>query len=55
VLLYLLSADAAKADRAEALIVSAALRAGCRTLHAEDMQHGQFIDHRLTIRNPIAD
>jgi len=37
----------------DALIVSSALLAGCRTLHSEDMQHGQVIDRQLTIRNPF--
>ena len=37
----------------DALIVSAALLAGCKTLHSEDMQHGQVIERRLTIRNPF--
>jgi predicted nucleic acid-binding protein len=38
----------------DALIVSAALLAGCKTLHSEDMQHGQVIERQLTIRNPFA-
>ena len=38
----------------DALIVSAALLAGCKTLHSEDMQDGQVIDRQLTIRNPLA-
>jgi predicted nucleic acid-binding protein len=38
----------------DALIVSAALLAGCKTLHSEDMQDGQVIERRLTIRNPFA-
>ena len=38
----------------DALIVSAALLADCRTLHSEDMQDGQVIERRLTIRNPFA-
>jgi predicted nucleic acid-binding protein len=37
----------------DALIVSSALLAGCRTLYSEDMQHGQVIDRQLTIRNPF--
>ncbi len=37
----------------DALIVSSALLAGCRTLHSEDMQHGQVFDRQLTIRNPF--
>ncbi|MBN8508777.1 MAG: PIN domain-containing protein [Burkholderiales bacterium] len=38
----------------DALIVAAALLAGCRTLHTEDMQDGLVIERRLTIRNPFA-
>lgn len=38
----------------DALIVSAALLAGCKTLHSEDVQHGQVIDRQLTINNPFA-
>ena len=38
----------------DALIVSAALLAGCKTLHSEDMQGGQIIERRLTISNPSA-
>ena len=37
----------------DALIVAAALRAGCKTLHSEDMQHGQVIEKKLTVRNPF--
>lgn len=37
----------------DAIIVSAALLAGCTTLLSEDMQDGQVIDGRLTIRNPF--
>jgi predicted nucleic acid-binding protein len=38
----------------DALIVSAALLAGCATLHSEVMQDGQIIEQRLTIRNSFA-
>lgn len=38
----------------DALIVSAALLAGCRTLHTEDLQDDQVIERQLTIRNPFA-
>lgn len=34
-------------------IIAAALAAGSRELLSEDMQHGQVIDGRLTIRNPF--
>lgn len=37
----------------DALIVAAALRAGCDTLYSEDMQDGLAVDGRLTIRNPF--
>lgn len=38
----------------DALVVAAALEAGCETLYSEDFQDGQKIDARLTIRNPFA-
>jgi predicted nucleic acid-binding protein len=38
----------------DALIAEAALLAGCKTLHSEDMQDGQVIERQLTIRNPFA-
>lgn len=37
----------------DALIVAAALLAGCDTLYSEDMQHGQVFEGRLTIINPF--
>ena len=37
----------------DALVVSAALMANCKTLYSEDMQDGQVIERRLTIRNPF--
>jgi predicted nucleic acid-binding protein len=37
----------------DALIVAAALQAECRELYTEDLQDGQVIDGRLTIRNPF--
>ena len=37
----------------DALILAAAIEAGCTTLYSEDMQSGQTI-HKLTIRNPFA-
>ena len=36
----------------DALIVASALEARCTILYSEDMQEGQLIDRRLTIRNP---
>lgn len=38
----------------DALIVAAALEAGCGVLYSEDMQSGQIVAGRLTIRNPFA-
>lgn len=37
----------------DALILAAALEAGCETVLTEDMRDGQVIDGRLTIRNPF--
>ncbi len=37
----------------DALIVAAALEAGCTRLYSEDLQHGQQVE-QLTIRNPFA-
>jgi len=37
----------------DSLIIAAALLANCNTLYSEDMQHGQIIDARLTIVNPL--
>ncbi|MGH9348024.1 MAG: PIN domain-containing protein [Vicinamibacterales bacterium] len=37
----------------DALIAASALETGCRTLYSEDLQDGQVIDGRLTIRNPF--
>ena len=38
----------------DAMIVAAALEAGCTTLWSEDMQDGRVVVGRLTIRNPFA-
>jgi predicted nucleic acid-binding protein len=38
----------------DALIIVSALEAGCRTLYSEDLQSGQVVGDRLTIRNPFA-
>ena len=38
----------------DAMIVAAALKAGCDTLLSEDLQHGQVIDGGLTLINPFA-
>jgi predicted nucleic acid-binding protein len=37
----------------DALVAAAALEARCTTLYSEDLQDGQVIDGRLTIRNPF--
>ncbi len=37
----------------DALVVASALGADCETLFTEDLQDGQVIDDRLTIRNPF--
>lgn len=37
----------------DALVAAAALEAGCGTLYSEDLQDGQIINRRLTIRNPF--
>ena len=37
----------------DALVVSAAMEAGCKTLYSEDLQDGQIINRQLTIRNPF--
>lgn len=38
----------------DALIIAAGLLAGCDTLYSEDMQNGQVVDGRITLRNPFA-
>lgn len=37
----------------DALIVAAALEAGCDLLYSEDMQHDQVFDGRVTVKNPF--
>lgn len=37
----------------DSLIIAAALEGGCRLLYSEDLQHGQTIERKLTIRNPF--
>jgi len=37
----------------DALVVAAALEAGCKTLYSENLQSEQVIDEQLTIRNPF--
>ncbi len=38
----------------DATIVASALLAKCKTLYSEDLQDGQVIDNKLTVRNPFA-
>jgi len=38
----------------DSVIVASALRAGCKTLYTEDLQHRQRIDRQLTLINPFA-
>jgi predicted nucleic acid-binding protein len=38
----------------DALVVAAALQANCTTLYSEDLQVGQVIDGRVTVRSPFA-
>ncbi len=37
----------------DALVIAAAMEAGCTILYSEDFQDGQVIDRKLTIRNPF--
>jgi predicted nucleic acid-binding protein len=37
----------------DALVVAAAMQAGCGTLYSEDFQDGQVIDGKLRISNPF--
>jgi predicted nucleic acid-binding protein len=37
----------------DSLILAAALGAGCSTVYSEDLQGGQVIERKLTIRNPF--
>lgn len=37
----------------DAMIVSAALLAECSILYSEDLQHGQVLEKRLTVKNPF--
>lgn len=37
----------------DAMIVAAALEAGCKTLWSEDMHHGLVVEKRLVIQNPF--
>jgi predicted nucleic acid-binding protein len=37
----------------DSLIVASAMRAGCRTLYSEDLQHRQLVGNSLRIVNPF--
>ncbi|HEY4644789.1 MAG TPA: PIN domain-containing protein [Steroidobacteraceae bacterium] len=37
----------------DAMIVASALKAGCRTLYTEDLQHQQLISRQLRVVNPF--
>ncbi len=37
----------------DSLIVASALETECEMLYSEDLQHGQIIDDRLTVCNPL--
>ena len=37
----------------DSLIVAAALESGCTVLYSEDMQDGQIIEEKLTVKNPF--
>ena len=37
----------------DSLVLAAATIANCHTVYSEDMQHGQVIEGRVTIRNPF--
>jgi predicted nucleic acid-binding protein len=37
----------------DSLIIATALRAGCKTLYCEDLQHHQKIERQLTVINPF--
>ena len=37
----------------DGLIIAAALETGCSVLYSEELQDGQLIESRLTIRNPF--
>jgi predicted nucleic acid-binding protein len=38
----------------DSVIVASALRAGCKILYTEDLQHRQVIERQLTVINPFA-
>jgi predicted nucleic acid-binding protein len=37
----------------DSMIISAAIESNCNTLYSEDMNDGQIIDGKVTIRNPF--
>ncbi len=38
----------------DACIVAAAAATGCQTLYSEDMNHGQYLEDGLSLKNPFA-
>jgi len=38
----------------DAMIVASALKAGCKTLYSEDLQHQQLISRQLRVVNPFS-
>ncbi len=46
-------AEKHRCDIYDALVIAAALEAGCAILYSDDLQDGQTIDEQLTIRNPF--
>lgn len=38
----------------DSLVIASALEAECDVLYSEDLQHGQRIEAKLTVRNPFA-
>ncbi len=38
----------------DSVLIASALRAGCKTLYTEDLQHRQIIERQLTLINPFA-
>ena len=47
-------AEHSKLSFYDASIVASAILGGCDTLYSEDMNNGQVIESRLTLRNPFA-
>jgi predicted nucleic acid-binding protein len=39
----------------DSMIVSAAIESNCTTLYSEDLQDGQIIEEKVTVKNPFKD